>query len=182
MLDRLIDFLIQFIELFYVARVVDQWEAGVVLRLGRYARDARPGLCWVWPLGIEHVWTVDTYPRPSRLPTQSLTTADGVAVVISAVVTSRICNPKRVILECGDAEEALIDSLTGTLAEHVTGAQWSDLTTEEFWRTVTTYAAKRARKWGVKVLSVQPADVARCKSLRLFGSAGVGLFAHGGGK
>lgn len=167
-IEKIVDFLLGCIDLFFFVRIVDPWEGGVVLRLGRYHRTVKPGWRLLWPLGIERLCTVDTYPRISRLSTQSLTTADGTAVVISAVVTHKVTNPKRVLLECGDAEEALIDSLTGTLAEHVTGASWKDLTTDEFWETVTTYAGKRAKKWGVKVLSVQPADVARCRSLRLF--------------
>lgn len=176
--EKIVDVLLSCVELFYFVRIVDAWESGVVLQFGRFRRAVGPGWRLVCPFGIDRLITVDTYPRISRLQTQSLTTADGVAVVLSAVVTHKVVNPKKVILDCGDAEEALIDSLTGTLAEHVTGAMWVDLTREEFWRTVTTYAGKRAKKWGVKVLSVQPADVARCKSLRLFGSQPSHSSAH----
>ncbi len=169
MFEKLVDFLLGVIELFYVTRVVSDWEQGVVLRFGRYKRDASPGLRWVWPLGIERLVTTVNFPRPARLPPQSLTTSDGVAVVVSAVVTHKVQNARKVLLECGDAEEALLDSLTGVIASHVTGATWSDLTGAEFWDTVTSDACKKAKSWGVKVLSVQPADVARCRSLRLFG-------------
>lgn len=168
MLDRLIDFLLSVVDLFYFVRVVDSWEKGVVLRLGRYRRTVGPGWHLVWPLMIERVITADVYARPFRLPPQSLTTSDDIAVVVSAVVTCKVANVRKVLLDCGNHEEALADSLTGTIAQHVTGAAWSDLTTEEFWSTVTTATHERARKWGLKVIEVQPADVTRCKSLRLF--------------
>jgi regulator of protease activity HflC (stomatin/prohibitin superfamily) len=167
-LDKLIDFLLSVVDLFYFTRVVDSWEKGVVLRFGRYKRTVGPGIHWVAPFMIERLISADVYARPFRLPPQSLTTADGVAVVVSAVVTCKVANVRKVLLDCGNHEEALADSLTGTIAQQVTGAAWSDLTTDEFWRTVTTATHERARKWGLKVIEVQPADVARCKSLRLF--------------
>ena len=166
----LLELLLQFGKFFLPWCIVEQWESGVILRFGKFKRPAPPGFRLRWPLGVETLYTVDTYPRPARLPAQSLTTADGAEVVVSAVVTHRVANAKRVLLECGNAEEALIDSLTGVLAEHVTGASWADLTTREFWDTVRSDAQRKAKTWGIKILTVQPADVARCPSLRLFGS------------
>ncbi len=168
MFDKLVDVLLSCIDLFYFVRVVDEWEGGVVLRFGRYHRTVKPGWHFIWPFLIERLITQDMFPVPSKLDAQSLTTADGVAVVVSSVVTWKAHNVRKVLLECGGHEEALLDSVTGVLAQHVTGANWADLVTEEFRRTITTAVKERARKWGIKVLDVQMRDVARCESLRLF--------------
>jgi regulator of protease activity HflC (stomatin/prohibitin superfamily) len=170
--DKLVELLVQFIDLFYFVRVIDQYMGGVVLRLGKYHRTLGPGAHMVWPLGIERVLMQHTNPSTTKLDAQSLTTADGVAVVVSAVVTWRVSNVRKVLLECDGHEQVMLDSTTGVLAEHVTGVVWSDLVTEEFRCTITSAVAQRARKWGIKVMKVQLKDVARCRSLRLFsGSA-----------
>jgi len=167
-LEKIVDVLLSCIELFYFLRIVDPWEAGVVIRMGRYHRTVESGWHWLWPLGFERLITQDMYLIPTRLGVQNLTTADGVEVGISAVVTWRAQNVRKVLLECGGHEEALLDSTSGVLASHVTGSTWADLTSEEFKQTITTDVAAKAKKWGVKVSEVQLRDVTRCSSLRLF--------------
>jgi regulator of protease activity HflC (stomatin/prohibitin superfamily) len=170
--DKLVDLLVQFIDLFFFVRIVSVWEKGVVLRLGRYSRTVGPGWHLVWPFHFENLLTEHITPATTKLDAQSLTTSDGVAVEVSAVVTWRIVNVRKVLLECEGHEQVMLDSTTGVLAEHVTGVAWSDLTTEEFRRTLTTAVHARAKKWGIKILQVQLKDVTRCRSLRLFsGSA-----------
>lgn len=166
--DRLIEWLISIIDLFFFVRVVDTWEAGVVLRLGHFHRNAGPGWHFVAPFKIERLITTHTNRSTTRLDPQSLTTADGVAVVISAVVTWRVTSARKVLLECDGHQQVMLDSSTGVLAEFVTGVTWADLVTEEFRRTITSAVAQKAKKWGIKVIQVQLCDVTRCRSLRLF--------------
>lgn len=169
--DRLVELALQFIDLFYVARVVDAWESGIVLRLGRFHRRVGPGLRWVLPLSLERLVTHPMTPDTVKLDAQSLTTADDVAVVVSAVVTWRVGDVKKLILKTNGHEQVLLDSATGVLADHVTGVTWKDLCTEEFRATITSAVQARARRWGIKVLEVQLKDVSRCPSLRLFAAS-----------
>lgn len=168
MFDKLVDLALQFIELFFVCRIVDQWEKGVVLRFGRFHRLVKPGLVWVCPLSIERVILEDTYRKVANLVPQSLTTADGKGVILSAVVTYRIRDAKRVILHAGGHEEAIVAAVPGTIGELVMGSNWSDLNTEEFRATVTTTANAVAKGWGVEVEEVRFSNLVAARSLRLF--------------
>lgn len=167
MFDKIVEFVVRFAELFYFWRIVDQWERGIVLRLGRAVRDAKPGVCWVWPLAIERVVVEDTYERPATLQVQSLTTADGVSVALSAVVVFKVQNARRVILKSGGHEEALLSVVPAVVATHVTGANWEDLTSDEFLATVTTDVRAEAKSWGIRVQSVRFANLVRARTLRL---------------
>jgi regulator of protease activity HflC (stomatin/prohibitin superfamily) len=167
MFDRLVDLFISFIDLFFVWNVVEEWQRGVVLRFGRPVRDVTPGLNWIWPLRIERIVTEDIYERPATLQVQSLTTADEQSVAMSVLVVFKVQNARRVILKSGGHEEALMSVVPAVVARHVTGANWSDLTTQEFWGTVTSDVRQEARAWGVKVLSVRFANLVKAPTLRL---------------
>jgi len=169
MFDKLVDLLIQFLDLFFFVRIVDEWESGVVLRFGRFHRLAGPGWRLIVPLGVERLITQDTYPVVSKLAVQSLTTADGFAVSVRALVTWRAQNVRKVLLECGGAEEALVDSVTGVVARNVMAVNWRDLVSEEFAKMVTSDVTRKARTWGVKVLAVQLSDVVKCRTYRIMG-------------
>ena len=168
MFDKLVEFVIRFADLFRFWCVINQWERGIVLRLGKYHRAARPGLIWLWPFAIEHVFFEEVYRKVASLPPQSLTTADGKGVIVSAVVTYRVRNAKQVILQAGGHEEAIIASVPGTIGELVMAANWIDLNTEEFRQTVTNYANTAARGWGMEVEEVKFSNLVAARSLRLF--------------
>lgn len=172
MFDRIVDFLLSIIGLFKFWAVVDQWERGIVVRLGRYNRMARPGFMWIWPFSVEHVLVEDTYKKVTHLHPQSLTTADGKSVVASAVVTYRVRNAKKVILTAGGHEEAIVASVPGTIGKFVMAANYTDLNTEEFRSTVTTACNEEASAWGMEIEEVRFANLVAARSYRLFAEKG----------
>lgn len=168
MFEKLTDFLIQCIGIFQFWKVVEQWERGLVLRFGRYHRMVKPGLVFVWPFYIESVYVEDIYRKVAALPPQSLTTSEGVSVVVSAVVTYRVKNVKKVILAAGGHEDAIIAVIPGTIGAFVSGARWDDLNTEEFRSTVASAAHESAVDWGMVVEDVRFANLVKARSYRLF--------------
>jgi regulator of protease activity HflC (stomatin/prohibitin superfamily) len=56
-------------------RIAQEYERGVVFRLGRYIGLRGPGLYWIIPLGIDRSWMIDTRrgpcPRSSRRPSRA---------------------------------------------------------------------------------------------------------------
>lgn len=169
MFDKLIDVVINFIDLFYFVRVVDAWERGIVLRLGQVHRNVRPGLVFHLPFGIERVVCEDVNDRVAdNMPTQSLTTADGVGVVLTPLVVYAVKNVKRLVLRAGGKEEAVVDSVCGVISDHVARVNWADLHTEEFQQTVLSAANERASYWGVAIRAVAFKDLVKTRSLRIF--------------
>ena len=167
MLDRLVELVIQFVDLFFFTRVVDQWERGIVLRFGKLARKVKPGLRFVAPFGIERLLLESVYARPAVLESQSLTTADGVSVVITPIVLFQVRDAAKLLLKSGGQEEAVVDAVAGVVTAHVTGAKWADLTTDEFRATVVADAAANARVWGIDIRNITWKDLVQTPTYRL---------------
>ena len=78
-------------------RIVSQWQVGVVFRLGKYARQIKPGLNVIIPV-LEYVAYVDMRIRTMDVIPQEIMTKDSVPVKIDAVVYYKIFDaPKSII-------------------------------------------------------------------------------------
>jgi regulator of protease activity HflC (stomatin/prohibitin superfamily) len=167
MFDRLVDIVLQFLDKFAFLVIVSEFERVVILRFGRYSRTLEPGLHLMWPLA-ESAFTDNVVPRTYDLNAQSLTTSDGRSVVVSGVVTARISDIRKAILEVEGMDDAIKDASVAEIAAAVVGATWAELTKPEFGETLTAACRRRAFRWGVEIMRVQLSDVAASRSLRLF--------------
>jgi regulator of protease activity HflC (stomatin/prohibitin superfamily) len=75
------------IVLFLIAglRILNQYERGVILTLGKYTSTREPGLTWIFP-GIQRLIKVDLRITTIDIPQQEVITKDNVPVGINAVV------------------------------------------------------------------------------------------------
>src|SRR3989344_8867325 len=87
-------------------RVIDQYERGVVLTLGRYTGTRPPGLTWLL-IGIQRMTKVDLRVDTVDIPQQEVITKDNVTVGINAVVYFRVANAEKAILEIQNFRRAV---------------------------------------------------------------------------
>lgn len=168
MLDRLIESLVQLRDEITPWHVVDQFEEGVVLRFGKFHRKLDAGFHWVAPF-LEKVMVADVVPTVLDLPVQSLATKDGVEIVISGVVTYKIYNVQKALLDISTVKQAVHDSCKGEIGRHVRRSTWEDVQAEDFEDKLQEACHKRATVWGVRIVSLQMADLTRSGTLRLAG-------------
>ena len=71
-------------------RVAQQYERGVVFRLGRYMGLKGPGLYWIIPLGVERSVRVDIRTRTVSAEQQETITRDSVTIKVNAVLWYRV--------------------------------------------------------------------------------------------
>jgi len=71
-------------------RVAQEYERGVVFRLGRYKGLRGPGLYWIIPLNIERAVRVDIRTRTVSAEQQETITRDSVTIKVNAVLWYRI--------------------------------------------------------------------------------------------
>lgn len=170
MLDRLVDLLVQFLEVFKFAAIVDAYQRGVVLRWGKLSRLAEPGLCWHWPFLVERVLCHSVVPSVYRT-TQSLSTSDDKSVTISTVATWRIHDVQKALLEVNNVSyDGLLDSVDGCVGDYVASRTWSTLRTPSELEGLHKEIRKRGFVWGIEVMRVRFSDLQTAKSLRLLGS------------
>ena len=77
-------------------RINQEYERGVLFRLGRLGATKGPGLFWLIPF-IDRAVKVDTRTITVLLDTQETITRDGVAVRVNAVLWFRALDPARVV-------------------------------------------------------------------------------------
>src|SRR5678815_5420755 len=80
------------------ARIVAQYEKGLVLRLGRYRTTVGSGLTFLVPV-IEDLQKVDMRERVINVEPQKVITKDNVSVTVDAVIYYRISDPVKAEFE-----------------------------------------------------------------------------------
>ena len=167
MLDRLIDLLLQWVGFFVPFVVIDDFERAVVLRFGRFHRELDPGFHWIIPFEVERVIADNVVPRTLNLGAQSLTTQDGSQIVLSVVLTARIHDIRKSLLDVENVDTAVQDSCYGEIASVVHQHTWDEMQAEDISDQMLKACRKRAFSYGVEIMRTQVADLARCKTLRL---------------
>ncbi|MGC8473468.1 MAG: SPFH domain-containing protein, partial [Candidatus Dormibacteria bacterium] len=71
-------------------RVINEYERGVVLRLGRLIDVKGPGPRLIIPFGIDRMIKVDLRTVVHEVPAQDVITSDNVTVRVTAVVFFRV--------------------------------------------------------------------------------------------
>jgi regulator of protease activity HflC (stomatin/prohibitin superfamily) len=95
-------------------RVAQEYERGVIFRLGRYRGLRGPGLYWIIPLNIERSVRVDIRTRTVSAEQQETITRDSVTIKVNAVLWYRIVDASRSVIEVADAPAAVYQlALTG---------------------------------------------------------------------
>src|SRR5690348_3255088 len=75
-------------------RVINEYERGVVFRMGRFDRVIAPGPCLLIPLGVEHLVRVDARTVVTSIPLQEVSTADNVTVRVLPTMQSQVIDPR----------------------------------------------------------------------------------------
>lgn len=172
----MVEILQKIIELFQLwARKLIPWvilgddQVGLIRRLGIFHRTLRHGLNWKIPL-LEEAFAETSALDSTVLREQSLTTADGVQVTVKGVITYRVVNARKYILDCATAVSVMNDVGCCVLAE-VIPEKMSDevLRGTDFQRELLRRVKLRAKRWGVEVDSVGIIDRTQATAIRLIG-------------
>ena len=79
-------------------RIINQYERGVVQRLGRFRKILDPGLHVIIPY-IDTMRSVDVRTTPMDVPKQEVITKDNVTVNVDAVVYFLVIDAKKAVFE-----------------------------------------------------------------------------------
>ena len=166
--------LIALVSLARSARVVAQYEKGLVLRLGKYRTTVGSGLTFLVPV-IEDMLKVDMRERVINVEPQKVITKDNVSVTVDAVIYYRISDPVKATFEVQNFGYAAT-TLAQTNLRNLIGDKSLD---ETLTARDTINANLRAvldeatNTWGVKVTRVEvqkidpPADITEAMSRQM---------------
>jgi regulator of protease activity HflC (stomatin/prohibitin superfamily) len=103
-------------------RIAQEYQRGVVFRLGRFAGIRGPGIYWIIPLAIERAVTIDIRISTVSAEQQETITRDSVTVKVNAVLWYRIVDPAKSVIAVADVSKAVyqlaLTSLRNIIGQH----------------------------------------------------------------
>ena len=149
-------------------RIINQYERGVVQRLGRFRKILDPGLHVIIPY-IDTMRSVDVRTTPMDIPKQEVITKDNVTVNVDAVVYFRVIDAKKAVFETTDYAYAT-STFAQTALRDVTGNfDLDELLSkrDEISSQIKEIVDAQTDKWGIDIESVKlqnielPSDMKR---------------------
>jgi regulator of protease activity HflC (stomatin/prohibitin superfamily) len=141
-------------------RIVQEYERGVIFRLGRVVGARGPGLFFIIPF-IERMVKVDLRTVTLDVPAQEAITRDNVTVKVNAVVYFRVVDPVSAVVQIEDYRRATWQ-IGQTSLRNVIGQSMMDqiLQDREAINAQLQHIIDEATEpWGVKVSIVEIKDV-----------------------
>lgn len=166
-LDKIVEFLLNLIDKIIPVFIIHPYQEAVVYWCGKYSKIVKGGIHFKFPF-------LNTYDKHTvvtttlTIPSQSLTTKDGLQVVVKSVVKYKIDDIKPFILEVFDSTDAISDITQCIVKEQITQRDWKDCSDNELDNLITKKLRVEVRKWGINVEKVTLTDIGLIRSIRLF--------------
>jgi len=141
-------------------RVIDQYERGVVLTLGKYSHTKMPGLRWIFPL-TQRMIKVDLRITTTDIPQQEVITKDNVPVGINAVVYFQVESAEYAILNIKDYTLAVSQYAQAALRDVIGGIELDPLLSEreQIAEEIKKIVDEATNSWGINVTDIKIQDI-----------------------
>ena len=141
-------------------RIAQEYQRGVMFRLGRFSRIKGPGLYWIAPI-IDRVQTLDLRTRTVAVEQQETITRDSVTINVNAVLWYKITDPERAVIAVeryGDAVYQLaLTSLRNIIGQHVLDEVLKER--DKINEALKTIVDQATQPWGIHIEIVEMKDV-----------------------
>jgi len=137
-------------------KVVNQYERGVVLTLGKFTGIRQPGLRVIIPI-FQKMLRVDVRSTPIDVPKQEIITKDNVTVGVDAVVFLRVIDAPKAMLETTNYIYATTQFAQAALRDVTGNADMDELLSkrEEISTKIKEIVDSETDKWGIDVENVK---------------------------
>ncbi len=137
-------------------KIVDQYERGVVLTLGKYTGMREPGLRIVIPV-FQRIIKIDTRITPIDVSKQEVITKDNVTVGVDAVVYFRVKDSSKAFLETTNYIYATVQFAQAALRDVAGNADLDELLSnrEGISAQIKEIVDHETDKWGIDVENVK---------------------------
>jgi regulator of protease activity HflC (stomatin/prohibitin superfamily) len=152
---------------FMSAKVVAEYERGVIFRLGRLTGAKGPGLFFIIPFADRMV-KIDLRVVTLDVPAQDVITKDNVTVRVNAVVYFRVVDPQAAVVKILDHIRGTSQISQTTLRNVLGQSELDELLTqrEKLNQMLQKIIDEHTDPWGVKVSIVEIKDVELPETMR----------------
>ncbi len=142
--------------LYLSVKVLNEYERGVIFRLGRISDAKGPGLIILIPW-IDQMVRVDLRTVTLNVPPQDVISRDNVTIKVNAVVYFRVVEPSRAVIEVENYLMATSELAQTTLRSVLGQVELDELlaSRESINHRLQTILDTQTEPWGVKVTHVE---------------------------
>lgn len=137
-------------------RVLQEYERGVIFRLGRLTGAKGPGLIFVIP-GIDRMVRVSLRIITTDVPPQDVVTRDNVSIIVNAVILFRVVDPVKAINSVESYLESTFQYAQTTLRSVLGSAELDEVLSEReaLNKKIQEILDHHTEPWGIKVSAVE---------------------------
>lgn len=142
-------------------RVINEYERGVVLRLGRLVGTLNPGMRYVLPFGIDRLIRVDLRTGTMDVSARDAVTVDGVPLQVEAVAYLQVLNPALAVTRVIDYRRATSQLALAAVRSVIAGCSLREVLTDQgkVRQALGTFVDRRTEPWGIKVTAMEIKNV-----------------------
>lgn len=141
-------------------RLDQEYERGVIFRLGRYKWVKGPGLYWVIPI-IDRKVQVDIRTATVDIESQETVTRDSVTIKVNAVLYYKVSDPSKAIITVKNyanaTYQAALTTLRNVIGQHILDEVLKDR--DKINQALREIVDQITDPWGLKVELVEMKDV-----------------------
>jgi len=144
----------------FSVRIVNEYERGVIFRLGRLTGAKGPGLFILLPF-VDRMVKVDLRTITLDVPSQEAITRDNVTVKVNAVIYFRVVEPNAAVVRILDYVRATSQISQTTLRSVLGQSDLDELLgqREQINQQLQQIIDEQTEPWGIKVTAVEVKDV-----------------------
>jgi regulator of protease activity HflC (stomatin/prohibitin superfamily) len=153
--------LLALIVVFSSLRIANEYERGVVFRLGRLIPLKGPGLFFIIPFGIDRLVKIDQRTITLEVPPQEVITNDNVTTKVNAVIYFQVVDARRAVTQVLNYINAT-SQISQTTLRAVLGQSTLDellANREKINQDLQKIIDEQTEPWGIKVAVVEIKDV-----------------------
>ena len=164
-ISQLITLISQFWHNIIPFAIINQYEHGVILRLGKFHKNIEAG--WVWKIPFfDSVMHCHNTVTTMAIRNQSLTTLDCEQITIESIVKYKIINAKKYLLEVEDSIDAINDVTQGKIKDLVISKTWDELRLLKD-AEIKELVQNEAKEWGIKIYYITITSLVKTRVYKL---------------
>src|SRR5881394_1351862 len=140
------------IAVFSSLRIANEYERGVVFRLGRLIPTKGPGLFFIIPFGVDRLVKIDLRTITLEVPPQEIITNDNVTAKVNAVIYFQVIDARKAVTQVLNYINATSQIGQSTLDELLANR-------EKINQNLQRIIDEQTEPWGIKVAVVEIKDV-----------------------
>jgi regulator of protease activity HflC (stomatin/prohibitin superfamily) len=142
-------------------RIINEYERGVLFRLGRLLEMKGPGLRLIIPFGIDRLVKIDLRTVTLEVPPQEVISLDNVTIKVNAVIYFLVVNPNWAVTRVANFINATSQIAQTTLRSVLGQSSLDELLAnrEKINTTLQRIIDEQTEPWGIKVSTVEIKDV-----------------------